>query len=148
MLNAAEAAYELESAGIEPVGTALGYINQIRERAGIKKLDRISSIEQIRHEREVELAFEDHRFYDVKRWRTGDKVFDGNKENPTAEMCGLWPYKIYRPGHPDDGKWIFRRVAANKRINGVKFINGNYYSSFDSNDLSRNSLLVKNPYQM
>lgn len=148
LLNAAEAAYELESAGIEPVGTALGYINQIRERAGIKKLDRISSIEQIRHEREVELAFEDHRFYDVKRWRTGDKVFDGNKENPTAEMCGLWPYKIYRPGHPDDGKWIFRRVAANKRINGVKFINGNYYSSFDSNDLSRNSLLVKNPYQM
>lgn len=148
LLNAAEAAYELETEGIEVQGTALSYLNRIRERAGIKKLDVISSVEQIRHEREIELAFEDHRFYDVKRWRIGDRIFDGNKETATANMCGLWPYKIYRPGHPDDGKWIFRRVFANKRLNGVKFINGNYYSSFSSEDLSRNSLLVKNPYQI
>lgn len=143
LLNAAEAAYELGQKDV-----ALDYLNEIRVRAGIKKLEAITSIDQIRHERMVELAFEDHRFYDVKRWRIGDRIFDGNANTSTALICGLWPYKVYRPGHADDGKWIFRRVRANKRNYPVKFINGNYYSSFNNEDLSRNKLLVKNPYQV
>jgi hypothetical protein len=43
-------------------------VNKIRERAGIVELSDIS-MEKIRHERRVELAFEGHRFWDMKRWR-------------------------------------------------------------------------------
>jgi len=143
LLNAAEAAYEMG----DPEGLALGYLNQIRTRAGLPILSAITTIESIRHEREVELAFEDHRFNDVRRWRTGDKIFDGNRNTKTALICGLWPYRISRPGHPTDGRWLFRRVRANKRNNPVKFINSNYYTGFEASVLSRNPLLVKNPYQ-
>lgn len=143
LLNAAEAAYEMG----DPEHLALGYINEVRERAGVDKLETISSIDVIRHERQVELAFEDHRFNDVKRWRIGDRIFDGNANTSSALILGLWPYKIVRPNDPSDGKWMFRRVKANKRANPVKFINANYYSSFSAEALSKNSLLVKNPYQ-
>lgn len=143
LLNASEAAFEMG----DPEGIALGFLNEVRNRAGVKPLTTISSIDVIRHERQVELAFEDHRFNDLKRWRTGTRIFDGNANTTTAVVYGLWPYKILRPGHASDGKWLFRRVKANKRQNALKFNNNNYYASFSADVLSKNPLLVKNPYQ-
>jgi hypothetical protein len=32
--------------------------------------------EKIRHERRIELAFEDHRFWDVRRWMAGETYFN------------------------------------------------------------------------
>ena len=141
LLNAAEAAWELN----DP--TAIEYLNRVRRRAGVEELPAIKGIETFVHERAVELAFEDHRFYDLKRWRMSDKLFDGNRNTPTALLTGLWPYKIYAPGDPDDEKWIFRRVRAIKRDLPLRFRNYNYYSSIDQAVLNDNSLLVKNPYQ-
>lgn len=66
LLNLAEAAYELDKPG-----EALGYINEIRERAGMflyKSID----MDKIRHERAVELFLEDQKFWDLKRWRTAE----------------------------------------------------------------------------
>lgn len=64
LLNYAEAAFELGR-----TSDALDAINQIRDRAGIALLTSIDR-EKIRHERKVELAFEGHRYWDVRRWRT------------------------------------------------------------------------------
>jgi starch-binding outer membrane protein, SusD/RagB family len=64
LLNYAEAAFELGKPE-----EALDAVNQIRARAGIALLTDISR-EKIRHERKVELAFEGHRYWDLKRWRT------------------------------------------------------------------------------
>jgi hypothetical protein len=63
LLNYAEAAYELGDSG-----DALWAINVIRNRAGIAPLVTVDR-DQIRHERKVELAFEGHRYWDVRRWR-------------------------------------------------------------------------------
>lgn len=63
LLNYAEAAFELNKSA-----DALNAVNQIRDRAGIKILTTITR-EQIRHERKVELAFEGHRYWDLRRWR-------------------------------------------------------------------------------
>ena len=57
--------------------TAIQAINEIRDRKGVKmkKLvpedypDWQSFEEAIRHERQVEMAFEDQRFFDVRRWK-------------------------------------------------------------------------------
>jgi hypothetical protein len=63
LLNYAEAAYELNKQD-----ESLDAVNQIRQRAGIALLTNISR-DRIRHERKVELAFEDQRWWDLKRWR-------------------------------------------------------------------------------
>lgn len=66
LLNKAEAAIELGNDE-----EALEAINLLRGRAGIKLLDEISR-EKVRHERKVELAFEDQRWWDLKRWRIAE----------------------------------------------------------------------------
>lgn len=54
--------------------TILPYLNEIRERAGLGKdsytgtYSQMEMREMIRHERRVELAWEVHRFFDVRRW--------------------------------------------------------------------------------
>jgi len=63
LLNLAEASFELGK-----TGEALDAINQIRDRAGIAPKTSIDR-EIIRQERKVELAFENHRYWDVRRWR-------------------------------------------------------------------------------
>ncbi|MCM1449147.1 MAG: RagB/SusD family nutrient uptake outer membrane protein [Clostridiales bacterium] len=68
LLNLAEAAYE-----VGETGKALAAINKIRSRAGIKELTTVDR-EKIRHERRVELAFEGHRYWDVRRWRIAEDV--------------------------------------------------------------------------
>ncbi|MDR1666917.1 MAG: RagB/SusD family nutrient uptake outer membrane protein [Bacteroidales bacterium] len=73
ILNCAEAAAEanhLDSAAI--------LVNQIRERVNMPLLDVPNSLSKeelilrIRNERRVELAFEGHRYFDVRRWQTPD----------------------------------------------------------------------------
>lgn len=63
-LNLAEAAFELGN----KEGEALNAINELRERAGVKLLSDITR-DVIRHERKIELAFEGHRYWDLRRWR-------------------------------------------------------------------------------
>lgn len=74
LLDYAEA--QNEAAG--PDGTVYGAINQIRTRAGMPNLPAGLSQAQMRtavwHERQVELAFEEHRFYDVRRWKIADST--------------------------------------------------------------------------
>lgn len=70
LLNYAEAKFEL---GDE--ATAREYLNKVRSRPGVL-MPPISDTEtgeklrkRIQNERRVELAFEEHRFYDVRRWK-------------------------------------------------------------------------------
>lgn len=65
-LNYAEAAYELSR-----TGDALWAVNEVRERAGVKPLTSID-MQRIRNERRVELAFENHRYWDLRRWREAE----------------------------------------------------------------------------
>jgi len=71
LLNYAEAAYYLGNQG-----EALNKINMIRERAGMPTLGSVTE-EDIRHERTVELVFENHRYWDLRRWRTAHEFLHG-----------------------------------------------------------------------
>jgi len=68
LLNYAEAQNE----AVGPDATVYSALHQIRQRAGMP--DIVAGLSQtdmrtaIRRERQVELAFEEHRFYDVRRW--------------------------------------------------------------------------------
>ncbi len=73
ILNKAEAAFEMGN-----TADALTLVNQIRARAGIVGLPSID-IDKIRHERQVELAFEGHRYWDLRRWRIATQVLSVNR---------------------------------------------------------------------
>ncbi|HET7732689.1 MAG TPA: RagB/SusD family nutrient uptake outer membrane protein, partial [Paludibacter sp.] len=44
----------------------------------LKSLSVEAFIERVKNERRVELCFEGHRFWDVRRWKDGEKYFNGN----------------------------------------------------------------------
>lgn len=79
-LNFAECAYQAKGPDVlvkSTVGgdalSARAAVNAIRERAEMPELPRGMSKEEFgkryRNERRVELAFEEHRFFDVRRWK-------------------------------------------------------------------------------
>ena len=141
LLNAAEAALELGQAD-----KALDYVNQIRERAGIAPLSSLV-LDDLKQERRVELAFEDHRLWDLKRWRDAHLVWDGTIDSDVAVADALFPYRVVRSGDPSkDGTYIYVEGRASRQENPRFFQLGNYYSAFSGNALSSNPLLVRNPF--
>jgi hypothetical protein len=75
-LNYAEALNEYAG----PVADVYKYVDLIRLRAGLPNLPAGLSQEdmrkRIRHERRIELAFETHRYFDLRRWKLAATVDD------------------------------------------------------------------------
>lgn len=69
-LNKAEALYHI---GDEE--GARDAVNEVRNRAGMPDITSTGSqlLEDIKHERRIELVFEEHRYFDVRRWMEADK---------------------------------------------------------------------------
>ncbi len=78
LLNYAEAKNEASG----PDASVYSAINAIRKRAGIPNLETGLSKEQmrakIRNERRVELAFEEHRYFDIRRWKIAESLLNGS----------------------------------------------------------------------
>lgn len=81
LLNFAEATNEAYGPDVVPSGATLSArtaINMVRERKSVDMPALPTGMSQsdmrtaIRSERRVELAFEEHRFYDVRRWKIAD----------------------------------------------------------------------------
>lgn len=138
-LIAAEASFELGDNTVD-------YINAVRERAGVKPLASVT-FENIVHEYQVEFAFEDHRYWDMKRWRLADKVWNGNNNDPWARHRRLWPYRVVAPGDANDGKWVFVEDFLFMSPNARYFKMQNYYNFLSLDWINNNPKLVKNPYQ-
>lgn len=143
-LNAAEAAFELN------FPEALTYVNKVRERAGFGPNSLTTlTLAKLQNERRVELAFEDHRVWDLKRWRIADQVWNGQTSNPNAIVAALYPYRVIRPGDPArDGKYVYDRLVQAPRIISPRlFREQNYYTFIPQNVLDNNPLIVRNPFQ-
>ena len=142
-LNRAEAAYELGK-----TQEAYDLIARIRKRAGAATWtpgaspatvytinDQIvdENLQFIRDERARELIFENHRWWDLRRWRVADKVL--NQFEPT----GLMPYLI-----ADENKYIF---LPEYNIPGDRFtfpIQA-YYEPIPGGEINKNNNLIQNP---
>ena len=128
LLNYAEAAFELGR-----TADALDAINQIRRRAGIKELANIDR-DKIRHERKIELAFENHRYWDLRRWREAETAL-------TRSFSGLQYIYDYNSGK-------FKVVVIDK-VDGSTasptFFNKNYYFPITKARRAANPNLVENP---
>lgn len=84
LLNYAEAMNEAFGPSATGSGTlnmtAIEAVNLIRKRAGMppfaEDITREGFREKLRNERRIELAFEDHRFWDIRRWKIGKLTID------------------------------------------------------------------------
>ena len=80
-------------------GDAYQYLNAVRERAGLEPLSGLSQEafqEAVMKERRVELAFENHRWFDLKRTMTPEELADFmnaygevEKSDPTTDRGGI-----------------------------------------------------------
>lgn len=84
LLNYAEAMHEWQE-GNNPDYTdnefplsARAALNMVRNAANMPDITESGSAftERLRNERRIELAFEDHRYWDIRRWKMGEKVQD------------------------------------------------------------------------
>jgi hypothetical protein len=126
LLNYAEAAVEL---GVQPA-KALECINKIRTRAGIPEKTALT-LDDVRHERRVELAFENHRFWDIRRWRIGATLMNNTK------FHGLYPWL-----NVDNDKYIFETDFSAHNLPKT-FREVDYYLGIPG--ISANEKLVQNP---
>ena len=92
--------------------TALEALNEVRTRSGMPAItpaqahDKASFQTLLEHEKRVEFAFEDHRFWDLRRWKEGAQlgadlmgvkiVIDGEKKyEPVVVEAREWDNKKY-----------------------------------------------------
>lgn len=115
-LNYAEACNEKPN---RDEAEALLYINKVRERSGLNKLEEAYPEvignqellrELLRKERMVELAFESHRYYDIRTWMIAEEEFSGpnytrnllatDYEDSWARTDKVFPgEKVFEPKH-------------------------------------------------
>ena len=125
-LNAAEAGYYLGR-----TGEALQYINDIRSRAGMPARSFIDE-DYIRQERQVELAFENHRYWDLRRWRIAHEVLNGYRATG-IEWIKNWDTGNYQIS--------FKNVEGNDRV----FSERHYYLPIGINRVTENPNMDENP---
>ncbi|MCE7043771.1 RagB/SusD family nutrient uptake outer membrane protein [Dyadobacter sp. CY312] len=143
-LIAAEASFELGDKT-----KAVTHINATRKRGGIQPLSASTiTFNHIVNEYRVEFAFEDHRFWDLKRWRLAHTIWNGIPNDPNAQMYSLYPYKVVASGDANDGKWVFTKQLSFKMApNPRNFPLMNYYTAIQPGWRANNPKLVNNPLQ-
>lgn len=95
LLMLAEAINEVSG----PTTEAAGFLNAVRERAGLDQLNGLGKDafrDAVLQERRIELAFENHRWFDLKRTKTPQELAtflnaygDFEQSNPTTSRSGI-----------------------------------------------------------
>lgn len=131
LMNYAEACIEL---GEED--EARKYINMVRRRAGMPPItstgDKLK--EDYRGERRIEFAFEDHRFFDVRRWVIGPEAYtDAYKADIVYEMDEITKVTNTIP------------TITHVKLEDRKWVDKMYFFPILRDEMNKNTLLIQNP---
>lgn len=131
LLNYAEACIELGEDA-----EARTYINMVRKRAGMPGVTESGDAlrERYRNERRIELAFERHRFFDVRRWLIAPQAY-----TPGSIQVEV-VYKL-QPDNTTDEKPTFTP----KVHYAYSWKDHAYFLPIMRNEMNRNSALIQNP---
>ncbi|WP_295126332.1 RagB/SusD family nutrient uptake outer membrane protein [uncultured Chitinophaga sp.] len=134
VLNYAEACIAL---GLED--EARTYINKVRTRAGMPALTAATTgqalVDQYRYERRYELAYEEHRYFDARRWLIATTVFTG----PAKAI------DIYAKLNPDRVTQTFIYTVLSADVQQRSFLDRHYLLPIPSDEMRRDNLLKQNP---
>ncbi|MCW3805505.1 RagB/SusD family nutrient uptake outer membrane protein [Plebeiibacterium marinum] len=128
ILNYAEACL-----GLDQETEARTYINMIRARSGMPAIPESETgnklIQRYRNERKIELAYENHRYFDIRRWMIATEVIKN------AEGVDIrYPYGTNTPNYSiievQDRNWNN---------------NKSFFLPILLDELNRNDLLIQNP---
>lgn len=142
LLNYAEACIELGQDA-----EALTYLNMIRKRAGQPDLTESGDAlrQRYRHERRVEMAYEDQRFWDVRRWLIGPDAYHQSHGVDIRYVTDVAPAptNFYQP----DGSYWSPATHAVKDIGGDTraWLDKCYFFPIYRDEMNKNSLLIQNP---
>jgi starch-binding outer membrane protein, SusD/RagB family len=130
LLNYAEACIEL---GDE--GEARLYINMIRKRAGMPDITESGTAlrDRYRHERRIELALEDNRFYDVRRWVAGPEGY--------VDLTGV---DVRYALNPDKTTATIPTILP-KVVQTRSWSDKAYFLPIMRSEMNKNDLLIQNP---
>ena len=142
LLNYAEACL-----GLGQETEAKQYINMIRKRAYMPDITESGQalINRYRNERRIELAFEDSRYFDVRRWMIAPQAYDDATQvevvypadangNPTGAP-------VYNPTGWSSAKGSGNVAIAQQRAWNARF----YFLPIQLDEMNRNNKLIQNP---
>jgi hypothetical protein len=130
LLNYAEACL-----GLGEENEAKIYINIIRKRAGLPPVTETGQalIDRYRHERRIELAFEDHRFFDVRRWMIAPQAY--------TDARGIQILHKLNPDKVTTTAVYTQLPSVQQRAWQPKF----YFIPISIDELNKNNKLIQNP---
>ncbi len=141
LLNYAEAAAELGLAT-----EAASALNQVRARVGMPDVPPDGGlgrtlIERIRQERAVELAFEEHRYFDVRRWMIAPQAYtNGHGIRVTGRLDPTGAPMMYN-GQEYRYRYEYQVIEVDERLWNDKA----YFLPIPQDEMDRNPKLVQNP---
>ncbi|MCJ8167190.1 RagB/SusD family nutrient uptake outer membrane protein [Pontibacter sp. E15-1] len=143
VLNYVEASIELGEDAV-----ALEWLNKVRFRAGMPAITEGGDalMERYRNERRVEMAYEEQRYHDVRRWMIASEVM--GKQPRIIDIKGsLKPGKqvtLYQY-NPENYTYSYNPIELGKGIENRAWDGKMFYLPIHRDEMNRNDKLVQNP---
>jgi hypothetical protein len=143
VLNYVEASIEL---GQED--EARKWLNQIRFRVGQPAVTETGDAlrQRYRNERRIEMAYEEQRFHDVRRWMIAPQAFSRQANGisirgtlKTGKTLGVYKYD------PETFDYVYKVIDMDPGKENRKWLDKMYYLPIHRDEMNRNSELVQNP---
>ena len=141
LLNYSEACIELGQDG-----EARTYINMIRRRAGLPDISVSGDAlrKAYRHERRIEMAYENQRFWDIRRWMIGPEAYHQMHAVDVKYVTNQTSVNNYRK--PDGSTWSVPQYnLVESPEDSRAWIDKAYFLPIMRDELNKNDQLVQNP---
>jgi starch-binding outer membrane protein, SusD/RagB family len=122
------------------------YLNLIRTRAGMPSITATGSDlrDRYRHEREIEMVFEEQRFYDIRRWMTAP-VTAGRALRGINVIGKLKPGSQVTLYKHDPANYDYTYTPVTLVAENRLWLDKMYFMPIQRDEINRNSNLVQNP---
>lgn len=143
ILNYVEACIELGDEAEAKI-----WLNKIRFRAGMPAItDAGTALKtRYRNERRIELSFEEHRYFDARRWMIASETL-GRKANVVSILGVLKPgnqVSIYKYD-TDIYNYTYTVSDIDPGFENRSWNDKMYFTSFHKDEINRNTKLIQNP---